>query len=99
MELKEFIKQTIIDITDGLIEGQKYIIDNSLGEGIDNGYKRIKFDIAVTSQDENRIGGGGKISVVNLFSVKGEVENTSALINSNRIQFETLIAVRTGNFK
>ncbi|TSJ44198.1 hypothetical protein FO440_08500 [Mucilaginibacter corticis] len=94
MELKEFIKQTIIDVTDGLMEGQKYIIANNYGEGIDDGYKRIKFDIAVTSQDENRIGGGGKISVVNIFSAKGEIENTNTATNFSRIQFETLIAVR-----
>ncbi len=95
MELKEFIKQTIIDITDGLIEGQKYIKDNNLGEGIESGYKRIQFDIAVTSQDENKIGGGGKVTVANIFSVKGEAENVTAITNVSRIQFNTLIAIKT----
>jgi hypothetical protein len=95
MELKEFVTQSLKDIVDGLIDAQSYIIDNSYGEGIDQGYKRVHFDIAVTSQDENKKGGGGKISVANVFSAGGEIENTQAVTNYSRIKFETLIAVTT----
>jgi hypothetical protein len=33
MELKEFIKQTIIQITDGMLEGHKYVKENNFGSG------------------------------------------------------------------
>lgn len=46
MELKEFIKQTIIQITDGLREGHKYIQDNKYGDGVsDDKEKEICFEV------------------------------------------------------
>lgn len=50
MELNEFISQTIKQITDGLIEGSKYIREKSSGsEGIRDDYTRVNFDVAVTT--------------------------------------------------
>ncbi len=42
MELKEFISESIKQITDGLIEGHEYVQLKSPGsEGVQNGYRRI----------------------------------------------------------
>lgn len=48
MELKDFISESIKQITDGLLEGHQYILQKSPGsEGIENGYRKINFDIGV----------------------------------------------------
>ena len=92
MELKEFIKQTIIQITDGLVEGHKYVDENNFGYGIsDSSGKEINFDIAVTSNEEETTGIGGKISVANVFSVGAKGENTTKATNVSRIQFKTYL--------
>lgn len=95
MELKEFISKSIKDVVDAMIESQDYIQKQGYGEGLDDGYKRLNFDIAVTSQDESKTGGSGKISVASVFSVKGEKENNQATTNYSRIQFSTLVAIDT----
>lgn len=96
MELKEFIKQTIIQLTDGLREGHKYIQDNQFGKGVnEEKYKEINFDIAVTSNEEATTGIGGKISVANVFSVGGKDESSTKASNVSRIQFKTYLHVST----
>ena len=46
MELKEFVAQTIKEVADGLAEGSKYIRNEYQGsEGVESGYKKIKFDV------------------------------------------------------
>lgn len=94
MELKEFIAESIKQITDGLIEGHQYIkhkIPNS--EGVENGYRKIHFDIGVQSSENNIDSVGGKITVANIFNVGGENEKNSSIINNNRIQFDVLIQI------
>lgn len=96
MELKEFIKQTIIQITDGLREGHKYIEDNAFGEGVnDDRYKEINFHVAVSSNEEETAGVGAKISVANIFSLGGKDEATTKASNVSRIQFKIFIHVKT----
>lgn len=69
MELKEFISQTIIQITDGLRDGNNYVRKNEFGDGINDGYsKEISFDIAVSSNEEESTGVKGRISVANILS-------------------------------
>lgn len=96
MELKEFIKQTIIQITDGVIEGHKYVVDNELGDGIrDVTYKEVSFDIAVTTNDEEKTGVGGKLNVVSFFNVGMNKEDISRSTNYNRIQFKLNLGIKT----
>lgn len=92
MELKEFIKQTIIQITDGLVEGHKYVNQNNFGHGIsDASSKEINFDVAVTSNEEEKTGVGGKISIANVFSAGAKEESTTKATNVSRIQFKTYL--------
>ena len=94
MELKEFISESIKQITDGLIEGHEYIKTKSpKADGVENGYKRIHFDIGVQSSEGNKDDVGGKITVAQIFQVGGNTENTTSTINTNRIQFDVLISI------
>jgi len=96
MELNEFIKQTIIQITDGVRDGNKYIQENDFGEGVRNGYyKEVNFDIAVTSNEEEKSGMGGKISVANLLSLGANDESKTKYSNVSRIQFSVTLGIKT----
>lgn len=96
MELREFVKETIIQITDGVREGHKYIKENNYGEGIsDNKYSNIEFDVAVGTIEEENKGKGGKISVASMVSVGGDTANTNRIENQSRIQFKLGLHVRT----
>ncbi|HQN15905.1 MAG TPA: hypothetical protein PLC90_06070 [Bacteroidales bacterium] len=96
MELKEFVSQTVIQITEGLREGTKYIRDKGYGEGVDDGKgKEINFDVAVTSNEEETTGIGGKINVVNIFSAGGKDETTIKEATVSRIQFRIFLHIKT----
>jgi hypothetical protein len=98
MELKEFISESIKQITDGLIEGNQYIREKSPNsEGIESGYRKIHFDIGVQSNEGNKDNVGGKITIAQIFQVGGKTENSSSTINTNRIQFDVLIAINHKN--
>ncbi len=95
MELKEFIKQTIIQITDGLVDGHKYVSENDFGAGIsDTSGKEINFDVAVTSNEEETTGVGGKISIANIFNAGVKEESTTKATNVSRIQFKTYLHLK-----
>ncbi|QDW21821.1 hypothetical protein [Flavobacterium sp. KBS0721] len=94
MELKDFISESIKQITDGLIEGHKYIKEKSpVSEGVRNSTKVIKFDIGVQSSEGSKDDVGGKITVAQIFQVGGKSESNASLINTNRIQFEILLGI------
>jgi hypothetical protein len=94
MELKEFIKETIIQISEGIRASQKYIDENNLGEGIrDDKGKEINFDVAVTSEEQDTTGLGGKISIASIISLGGEDTNTLKSSNLSRIQFKLYLKI------
>ena len=96
MELKEFIKQTITQITDGVREGHEYIISNDYGNGVrDTHYKEVNFDIAVTTNEEEKTGMGGKLNVVSFFNASVNTEDSSKSTNYNRIQFKLHVGIKT----
>ncbi|MDG1728968.1 MAG: hypothetical protein P8K68_00260 [Algibacter sp.] len=96
MELKEFISETIKQIADGLVEGHNHIKEKyEKSDGIQDAYKKIHFDVAITSSDEDKINGGGKIKIASVFDLGAKAEGTSKTTNHNRIQFETFLHVKT----
>lgn len=96
MELKDFISNTIKQITDGILEGNQYVKEESGSEeGIRNGYTKIDFDIAVTSNEENKDDLGGKISVVQVFNVGASTSKSSSTLNQNRIKFDVMASIKT----
>ncbi len=94
MELKEFVSNTIKQIADGLQEANTYIKEKG-GEGVENGYKRITFDVAVTTTDEDKNGIGGKITVAKIFNAGADSETLSNKTQYSRVEFNTLIHVNT----
>jgi hypothetical protein len=95
MELKEFISETIKQISDGLTEGNKYIKETNKGEGVEDKYKEVSFDIAVTTSDEDTVGVGGKVTIAKIFSAGADSESTSNKTQYSRVQFSTYIHVKT----
>ncbi|HPO57196.1 MAG TPA: hypothetical protein PKY46_14455 [Ignavibacteriaceae bacterium] len=96
MDLKEFVKESILQLSEGVREAQKEINEKKLGEGIsDNYYKVIKYDIAVSTTETDKKGLGGKITVANLISVGGEGEKSNLASNYSRIQFELSVHIKT----
>lgn len=97
MELKVFIADTIKQIADGLVEGHKYVKEKSpRSEGVRSEYRRINFDVAVTTTEGEKDEVGGKVSVAQIFKVGGSAESSNATSNSSRIQFDIFIHVHPG---
>ena len=100
MELKEFIKQTIIEITEGMTEGHKYLENNLPGSTVADGkYTEIKFDVAVVSDETEKTGAGAKINVFSIFKGGLDVELSQKNTNQSRIQFSIHMFVLTGESK
>lgn len=96
MELKDFISETIKQITDGILEGNLYIKEKSnSSEGIRNQYTRIDFDIAISTNEENKNDIGGKVTVVQVFNAGASSSTASTTTNQNRIKFDVLAAINT----
>jgi hypothetical protein len=76
------------------MEGHDYIKKKSpRSDGIENGYRKIHFDIGVQSSEGSTDDIGGKITVAQIFQVGGKSESNISTINTNRIQFDVLIAI------
>lgn len=97
MELKDFIRQTIVEIADGINEGHKYVKEKHKGEGVKNEYRTIAFDIAVTSNEEEKTDKGAKVSIANVFGVGANNENKSKSENVSRIKFDLHMHINTQN--
>lgn len=96
MELKDFITETIKQITDGVLEGDKYVKEKSkTDEGIRHQYTKVDFDIAVTSNEEEKGKIGGKVSVVQIFNAGASSESSNKTSNYNRIKFNLLVNIKT----
>jgi len=96
MELKDFISETIKQVTDGILEGSQYVKEKSKSnEGVRDQYTKIDFDIAITSNEENKDDLGGKVSVVQVFSAGASTTKSASTSSQNRIKFEVLAHVKT----
>jgi hypothetical protein len=96
MDLKEFVKETLTQIADGLKESNEYIKENQNGF-IHKDYMNVKFDVAVTTSEEDKTGLGGKLSVANLISFGGKEENTNQNTNFSRVQFNVNVFFSIGD--
>lgn len=79
------------------MDANQYVkVTSNSDEGIRNQYTKVNFDIAITTNEEEKNSIGGKVSVVQIFSAGASNENLNKISNFNRIQFEVLISVNTG---
>lgn len=95
MDIKEFVKETLTQIGDGLKESNEYINNNHKGS-VYNEYVNVAFDVAVTTIEEDKTGIGGKLSVANLISLGGKEENISQNTNFSRVQFNVRVHFNIG---
>ncbi|EKT3958549.1 hypothetical protein NTJ28_002565 [Flavobacterium psychrophilum] len=96
MELKDFISETIKQITDGILDGSSYVREKSKSsEGIRDQYTKIDFDIGITTNEENKDDLGGKVSVVQVFSAGASTSKSASTSSQNRIRFEVFAHVKT----
>lgn len=96
VELKDFISETIKQITDGVLEGSRYIKEKSDSrEGIRDQYTSIDFDIAISTNEENKDELGGKVTVVQVFSAGASNSKSSSTTNQSRIKFTVSAAIKT----
>jgi hypothetical protein len=96
VSLKTFVAETIREIFEGIAEAQTSIIDGAkkVDEGSltigGGGWKKIEFDISVTSSETNDSSGKAGLMIKVLdFGVKSA--NTNQLSAVNRIKFEVPI--------
>lgn len=100
MDLKEFVEQSIIQITEGVRAGQKHIEENKHGNGVMEIPKTISFDIAVVSDNSTTKDGKAALSVANLINVGGNSNKSSTNTNTNRISFNISLDINSSdNYK
>lgn len=96
MELKEFITETIVQITDGLRDGHNYVVQNGYGSGIsDSHYRDVTFDIALSTVEEESTGKKGNISVANILNAGAQEALKSNSSNISRIQFKIELHIKS----
>ena len=113
MESKDFIKQTLIDITTGVSEAQEAIKDSGAyinpkgftgGEALSIGFndnsrnvQKIKMSVGVNAVENSEMKGG--IGVITVFSagLSGKISDVNSV--TNRIEFEIPISLPIMNIK
>src|SRR5688572_23302273 len=94
MELKVFIEETIKAIADGLQGGEKHV--KTLSNNLDfsarhDGYVKVDFDVAVSSNEGEKGSVGAGISVVQVLNAGGKTETEKSIAASSRITFSVLM--------
>ena len=113
MELKDFIKETLIQINEGVIEAQNSIKDSGAlinpqgfhqGENLKIGYageyqhvQKVKLSVAVNVVENSEMKGG--VGMISVFSLglSGKVSDVNTV--TNRIEFEVPISLPTMKVK
>ncbi len=95
MELKDFVKQTLLEIIQDVKEakaeaGKQDVYDDYIVSPSKSMAERfpIEFDVAVTTAEEEGQEGGAGIKVIGLFKVGGELSSNSATTQTSRIKFQ-----------
>ncbi len=113
MDLKDFIKQTLIEITNGVKEAQESIKDSGAyinpkglhsGENIRSGYEdqfrslqKVKMSVAVNAVENSEMKGG--IGIISVFSAGLSSKVSDINTVTNRIEIEIPISLPVMNIK
>lgn len=97
MELQQFIEQTMKDITTGLHNSNKGMIDAGSGKGIsDLNAMEVNFDIAVTVTNDKGNEVGGRITVLGIgLQLGGSQKQREATEHISRIKFTVPLRLKT----
>ena len=107
MELDEFIKETLIQITNGVREAQEEIKDTGAyinpegyhrGENLQSGFnkefrhvQKVKMSVGVNVVENSEITGKAKILSVLSLGISGKMSDINSI--TNRIEFEIPISL------
>lgn len=113
MELKDFIKHTLTEITNGVKEAQEEIKDTGAyinpegfhsGENLRSGFEgeyrhvqKVKMSIGVNVVENSEIKGGAGIISVLSLGINGKVSDVNTF--TNRIEFEIPISLPVMNIE
>lgn len=113
MELKEFVKTAISDITGAVSELQSElhngtVVNPTLARGEDNKsllienevrmIERLNFDVAVTASESSDTEGGAKAGI-SIFGAKVGIESTASTEHASRITFSIPIVMPSTHVK
>jgi hypothetical protein len=97
MELKDFIKQALLDVVNGVeeanVEKDRFRLTNHKHHGTGENGQQIEFDLSVIVNEstENNIKGGIKMALANLGGGHKESESNQ---NVHKIKFQVFIAAK-----
>ena len=97
MELKEFVKDILLQIVNAANECNEDFVNNSIDASIENphGCSMTDFDLAVESVETDKKGGGVSIQVLQVFKAGGELGTGSSNKQTNRVKFQMPLCLPT----
>ena len=103
MDLKEFTKQTLVQIVEGAKEANSIIkdLDAQVHTYNDNGYVKsypittVDFDVAITATESEGANGGAGLRVASLMNLGGGIESKTENQTVSRIKYTLSIVLGT----
>lgn len=104
MELKQFVKETLLDVFEAVQEAGTEISNSPDRRGAvvpiwggtehaANHEQKIKFDVAVTAGEAARAGDRGRIKVLGLFEMGGQASTEAQSRAVSRVSFSVPVAM------
>lgn len=111
MELREFVKDALVAIVEGVKDAQSELHGNinptpsMIGDKVGSDYITreglraypVKFDVAVTVTAEANAQGGGKVSIWSVGSLEGKTTSRDGQSSVSRLQFQVPVALPFGD--
>ena len=86
MDVKEFVKETLQQIVEGVREAKNETADNCQIAPVGDQREKVEFDIAVTAEDEKSSGKGAGLSVFHFRAgIDGQTSASTSIVH--RIKF------------
>ncbi|MGQ0828598.1 MAG: hypothetical protein ACT4ON_09405 [Bacteroidota bacterium] len=95
MELKDFIKHTLLDIVNGVEEAnsakKRFHLSSNFHSGTGENGQNVEFDVSliINESSENNAKGGIKVALVNL---AGEAKESESNQNIHKIKFQVFVS-------
>lgn len=109
MELSEFIKTVLTEITQGIEDAQESLKEKDMlinpitksdgtydtaGKGSKRQIQNLEFDLSVSVSSETKKGASA-IAVVSFFAGKGDISSINENISTNRLKFSIPVSLPT----
>ena len=106
MDLKEFTKQTIVQIVEGVKEANSVVSENnahihtqeeSYTFGTSYPITNVDFDVAITATETEGSNGGEGIKVMGVFNAGGEIESKIENQTISRVKYTIPLVLGSKN--